>query len=141
MSDLKDKIYEVLKDLQLAGFATVTEDGKPWVRYVMVKGAQDLTIRFATFVNARKVAQIKKDPEVHLTCGITDPQKMAPYVQIQGRARMATDKGERHGFWTDMLSGIFKGPDDANYGVIIVEPYRIEYCTAGSFEPEVWTVK
>ena len=139
MSDLKDKIYQVLKGLQLAGFATVTEDGKPWVRYVMMGTSQELTIRFATFVTARKVAQIKNHPEVHLTCGVTDPQTPAPYVQIQGRARMTTDKAERHDFWSDMLSQIFKGPEDPNYGVIIVEPYRIEYCTPGSFEPEVWT--
>ena len=33
MSDLKDKIYEVLQRPQLAGLATVTEEGKPWVRY------------------------------------------------------------------------------------------------------------
>lgn len=139
MSDLKDKIYEVIKDLQLAGFATVTEDGKPWVRYVMTAGSEGLTIRFATFVTARKVAQIKKNPDVHLTCGVTEPQTPAPYVQIQGRARFTTEESERHGFWCDMLSGIFKGPDDPNYGVIIVEPYRIEYCTPGSFEPDVWT--
>ena len=36
------------------------------------------------------------------------------------------------------MSDIFEGPDDPNYGVIIVKPYRIEYCTPGSFEPEVW---
>jgi general stress protein 26 len=139
MSDLKDKISEILKNLQLACFASVTEDGKPWVRYVMIKGAKDLTIRFATCVNARKVTQIAKNPEVHITCGVTDPKVMAPYLQIQGKARMTTDEAERHGFWFDMLSEIFEGRDDPNYGVIIVEPYRIEYCKPGSFEPQVWT--
>jgi general stress protein 26 len=138
MSDLKDKIHKILKNLQLASFSTVTEDGKPWVRYVMIKGAEDFTIRLATFVKARKVTQIARNPEVHITCGITDPQVMAPYLQIQGRAKLTAEESERHGFWFDMLSGIFKGPDDPNYGVIIVEPYRIEYCTPDSFEPEVW---
>lgn len=138
MPDLKDKIYQILKNLQMASFATVTEDGKPWVRYVMINGTEDLTIRFATFVSARKVEQVQKDPEVHLTCGVTDPRKMVPYLQIQGKARMTTEEAERHVFWFDMLSEIFKGPDDPNYGVIIIEPYRIEYCTPGSFEPEVW---
>ncbi len=141
MSDLKDKIYKVLGKPQLAGLATVTEDGKPWVRYVMAMTAEDLTMRFATCANARKVAQIEKNPEVHLTCGVTDPFKPDPYLQIQGRARMTTDEGERHVFWNDMLSDIFDGPDDPNYGVIIVKPYRIEYCTPGSFEPEVWTAE
>ena len=31
----------------------------------------------------------------------------------------------------------FDGPDDPKYGVIIIKPYRIEYCTPGSYEPEV----
>jgi general stress protein 26 len=85
------------------------------------------------------VGQIEKNPEVHLTCGVIDPLKPDPYLQIQGRGRMTTDEAERHVFWNDMLSDIFEGPDDPNYGIIIVKPYRIEYCTPGSFEPEVWT--
>jgi general stress protein 26 len=63
---------------------------------------------------------------------------MAPYLQIQGIARFTREKEERHGFWNDMLKPIFSGPDDPDYGVIIVEPYRIEYCTPGTFVPEVW---
>jgi general stress protein 26 len=63
---------------------------------------------------------------------------MAPYLQIQGRAKLNTSRDARHGFWTDMLSGIFDGPDDPNYGVIEIKPYCIEYWTPGTREPEVW---
>jgi general stress protein 26 len=38
-----------------------------------------------------------------------------------------------------MLKPIFDGPDDPKYGVIEVTPYRIEYCTPGSYDPQVWT--
>jgi len=139
MPDLKTRILEVLQKPQLAGLATITEDGRPWVRYVMAVGGGDMKIRFATFIHARKVAQIKKNPEVHLTCGISDPHDLSPYLQVQGRAEMTTDKEERHGFWNDELKAIFKGPDDPGYGVIIVMPYRIEYCSPGKFEPEIWS--
>jgi len=138
MSDLQQRILSILNQPQLAGFATITEQGKPWVRYVMTVGNDDLEIRFASFVGARKVKQIERNPEVHLTCGVTDPTKMAPYLQIEGRARLTTDESERHGFWSEMLAPIFSGPDDPKYGVIIVTPHRIEYCNPGSFEPEVW---
>ena len=37
MSDLKQRIYEVAKDFQLINFATITGDGKPWVRYVVAR--------------------------------------------------------------------------------------------------------
>ena len=140
MAELKDQIYEIISKPQLAGLATVTPEGKPWVRYVMALADQDLTIHFATFVQARKVEQIQANPEVHLTCGVTDPNEMVPYLQIQGTAKLRTDKEIRHAFWSDMLAPIFAGPDDPKYGVIEVIPYRIEYCTPGSYEPQVWTV-
>jgi general stress protein 26 len=139
MSDLKDRIASMLQKPQLAGLATVTEDGKPWVRYVMIAGSDDLTIRCATFVGARKVKQIGKDPEVHLTCGITNPREMGPYLQVQGRATLNTSREARHGFWREMLAPIFAGPDDPKYAVIEITPYCIECVTPGSHEPEIWT--
>ena len=36
MSDLKERILKILQQPQLAALATITQDGKPWVRYVMV---------------------------------------------------------------------------------------------------------
>ncbi len=138
MSDLKERILKILQQPQLAGLATITQDGKPWVRYVMTVASQDMTIRCATFASARKVKQIKKDPEVHLTCGVTDPRSMGPYLQIQGRATLNTSKEVRHSFWSDMLSAIFSGPDDPNYAVLEIKPYYIEYMSPGVHEPEVW---
>ena len=139
MSDLAEKIYEILKNPQLSGLATVTEDGKPWVRYVLALTTEDLTIHIATFVGSRKVSQIEKNPEVHLTCGATDLENMEAHLQIQGRATLDTSKETRHSIWYDELSNIFQGPDDPYYGVIQVSPYRIEYYVPGTPEPEVWT--
>jgi general stress protein 26 len=138
MSDLKERILKILQQPQLAGLATITPDGKPWVRYVMAVGSEDMTIRCATFVHARKVQQIQKNPEVHLTCGVTDPQHMAPYLQIQGRATLTTSKEARHAFWSDMLAAVFSGPDDPNYAILEIQPYYIEYLSPGDHEPEVW---
>jgi len=138
MSELKERILKTLQQPQLAGLATITQDGKPWVRYVMVVMAPDMTLRCATFVNARKVKQIRKHPEVHLTCGVTDPQKMAPYFQIQGRATLNTGREVRQSFWCEMLSSIFSGPDDPNYAVIEITPYYIECWSPGVHQPEVW---
>ncbi len=138
MSDVKERILKILRQPQLAGLATITQDGKPWVRYVMAVASQDLTIRCATFVSARKVKQIQKNPEVHLTCGVPDLQHMAPYLQIQGRAALNTSKEARHAFWSDMLAPIFSGPDDPNYAVLEIKPYYIEYTSPGVHEPEVW---
>jgi len=138
MPDVRERILKVLERPQLAGLATITQDGKPWVRYVMAVAAEDMTIRCATFAAARKVKQIKKNPEVHLTCGVPDLQHMAPYLQIQGRASLNTSEEARHAFWTDMLAGIFDGRDDPKYAVLEIKPYYIEYVSPGMHEPEVW---
>ncbi len=137
MPNLKDRILDVVKAPFLAGFATTTKDGKPWVRYVMVEASGDLTFRCSSLVNARKVAQIESNPEVHLTCGISLPTDMGPYLQIQGRAEFRTDSEARHAFWSDKLSAVFQGPDDPNYGVVVVHAYRIELWHVG-VEPEFW---
>lgn len=138
MQSLKTRILRLFKTPQLSVLATVTGDGKPWARYVMATADEDLTIRCATFIQARKVAQIEQQPEVHLTCGVTNPMTDKAYLQIQGRAVLTADKDERHRFWTSQLDHVFDGPDDPNYGVLVITPYRIEFCTAGSYEPEVW---
>jgi len=139
MPDLQQRILDIIHKPQLAALATVTEKNNPWVRYVVTVGDGDLMIRCATFGDSRKTEQIENNPNVHLTCGVTSLQEMQPYLQIQGQARVSSDKVERHAFWNDMLLPVFEGPDDPNYSVIVIEPYRIEYCTQGSYEPEIWT--
>ena len=138
MATLKEQIAAMIAPVQLSSLATLA-DGKPWVRYVMTTGRDDLSIRCATYAGSRKVAQIAANPEVHVTLGVCDPANMTPYLQIQGRARFSTEASERHGFWSEMLANYFRGPDDPNYGVVIVTPYRIELARAGVPEPEVWT--
>ena len=138
MSDIRERIQEILCRPQLTGFATVTENGKPWSRYVMAAGTDDMRIRCATLANSRKVSQIEKNPEVHLNCGVMNPGELSPYLQIQGQADVTTDRDERHGFWNESLKMIFEGPDDPKYAVITVTPYRIELWSPGVYVPEVW---
>lgn len=138
MDEIREIILDMIRRPFLCSLATVTEDGKPWTRYMMGVGADDLTIRFSSFVNARKAAQIRANPEVHITCGVSDPEHWKRYLQIQGTARMTIDETEKKAFWSPMLADIFSGPDDPNYAIVIVEPYRIELNEWGRTEPRVW---
>ena len=72
MSTLKEQIAAIITPLQLSAVATIAE-GKPWVRYVMTVGGDDLSMRFATYAQSRKVAQIVANPEVHVTLGVNEP--------------------------------------------------------------------
>ena len=124
MADVKQKVLEVLKvgEMFLAALATITEDGKPRVRYVSPKIADDLTLRIATSARSNKVAQTKTNPEVHLTCGITDPRTAQNYLQIQGKAELSTDPAEKAGFWEDTLKAYWSGADDPDYGILLIKP-------------------
>jgi len=138
MTELKEKIFSKFNGPTLSILATITEDGKPWTRYVTPFADENLAFWMATFINSRKVAQIKKNPEVHLTTGVSDPEKAESYLQIQGRAKILTDKETKKAVWFDHLAQIFSGPDDPNYCVCKITPYRIEYQGMGMQPPEVW---
>ncbi len=138
MTELEEKIFAAIKTPQLMPLATVTDEGKPWVRYVMGFGAEDLTIRFVTGLQSRKVGQINKNPEVHMLCGASTLEETEYYLQISGTAEITTDEEERHGLWRDELKAYFSGPDDPNYCIGIVKPYRIEYYTMTEMTPQVW---
>ena len=138
MSELKKKIRAKMTTPQLSALATITEDGKPWVRYVTPVMDENLTIWMATFAGSRKVAHIKKNPEVHLTVGVTSMETAESYLQIQGRAEILTDAATKKAVWSDHLKGIFTGLDDPNYNVVKITPYRIEYQGRGMVPPGVW---
>jgi general stress protein 26 len=135
---LKRKILAKLTAPTLCVLATVTEDGKPWARYVTPFADENLTIWMATFANSRKINQIRKNPEVHLTTGVTDAQGAMPYLQIQGRAEILMDGETKKAVWSDYLAKVFSGPDDPNYVVCRIIPHRIEWQATGAVPPEVW---
>jgi general stress protein 26 len=138
MSDLTQRIFEVAKDFQLINFATITEDGKPWVRYVVGKADADLVFRFCSMVSARKIGQVRKNPNVHMSLGAKDLVTANHWLQVEGKAAVSTDRAERESFWFDDLKNYFSGPDDPNYCIVIVRPSRIEFGTMGNKTPEIW---
>jgi general stress protein 26 len=133
MSDLKQKIFEVAKELQLINVATLTDDGRPWVRYVMGNADNDLVFRFCTHLGSRKVGQIRKNPNAHISLGVSDLETAKHWLQVQGIATISTSTEERNS-----LNNYFSGPDDPDYCIIIIRPSRIELGTMGSLTPEVW---
>ena len=139
MADLKETILNKMQGPNIWSLATVTEDGKPWVRYVApTRVDPDLTVWVATFVGSRKVAQIRKNQEVHLTMGMTELVMEGSYLQVQARARVVDDPEQKKRSWHDHLRAYFSGPDDPNFVLLELKPYRVEYMTMTSMEPQVW---
>jgi general stress protein 26 len=138
MSDLRQRIIDAAREPQLLNFATVTEDGRPWVRYVVGSADDGLVFRFCTHLETRKVGQIRKNPNVHISMGVKDLETAEHWLQVAGTAEISTNRDERHAFWFDELANYFSGPDDPNYCIVIVRPSLIEFGTMGSITPEVW---
>jgi general stress protein 26 len=72
------------------------------------------------------LGQKKKNPEVHITTGVTDIEGAESYMQIQGRAEILTDEETKRSVWLDQLKNIFSTTEGQNYCVCKITPYRIE---------------
>ena len=64
MSDMKKRIYEILRERQPACLATVTPDGKPWVRTITLIAGSGFPLLFCTDAGSRKIRDIRQNPEV-----------------------------------------------------------------------------
>ena len=141
MSDVVRRILEALTagPAFLCALATVAEDGRPSVRTMRATIDEDLTIRCPTFLGTDKVAQIRAQPEVHLTCGSTDSDRPGSYFRIEGQAEISTDAVDRRLAWNDRLEKWFSGQGDPNYAVVKIVPYRIVALPIGGGpDAQVW---
>lgn len=123
--ELKNKILEVIKGHKLAALATIT-NGRPWVRLVMCR-SQGLNLYICTYRDSRKVAQINKNPNVHLVVSKDLNKLEAPFVQVAGKAKIRSDAKIRHKLWRNFMKKYYSGPDDQSYVVLEVKPKLIEY--------------
>lgn len=136
---LKDKIAEVIDNAKLGSVATI-KDGKPWVRYMVIQHDENLDCYSSSFASSRKVEQINKDENIHITIGGDANDFSKPYLNIQATAQVLSDLETKKKIWTDHLKKYFSGPEDPNYVVIKYLPQFIEYMIPGSMQPEIYEV-
>ena len=139
-TELKNKITELICKPQLASVGTIM-DGKPWIRYMILMGEPDLTLFTTTFSSARKVEQIKKDPNVHIVIGGDQEHFKNPHINIQATAHVLTDLETKKKHWCEHLKIFFSGPEDTNFSVIKISPQLIEYTCGDALTPEVYIVE
>lgn len=135
---LRNKILKVIKGSKLASLATIA-DGKPWVRYAIShnQGA-NLNLYICTYRDSRKVRQIQKNPNVHITIGGDMDNLNTPYVQIAAKARVRSDKALRKKYWQNFMKKYYSGPDDPQYVILELKPELIEYMSSETRAPEVY---
>ncbi|OGX46649.1 MAG: hypothetical protein A2216_00410 [Omnitrophica WOR_2 bacterium RIFOXYA2_FULL_45_12] len=133
---LKKKILKVIEGSKLASLATIA-NGRPWVRYVVAR-SEGLILYICTFKDSRKVKQIKKNPNVHLTIGGSMENMEAPYVQITACARARSDAGIRKRLWMPFMRKYYTGVDDPQYVVIEAQPVLIEYMSTETHTAQIY---
>lgn len=88
----KAKIYEFLKQHQLAVVSSVSAAGKPQSALVGIAVSRDLEIVFDTFDKSRKYANILQNPNVSLVIGWDDETS----VQYEGVAELLSGPEADH---------------------------------------------
>ncbi len=139
MSSVEERIIELITKPQVASFATLTEDGKPWARNVVAMGDKSMTFRLTTSKNMRKVKHVLENPKVHLNCGANTLTEIGPYVQVEGIASVDETPETKEACWNPGLLNYFSGPSDPNYVVIVIKATRIEYKTPENImDTQIW---
>lgn len=135
---LKDKILKVIKGSKLTSLATIS-GARPWVRYAVShnQGA-NLNLYICTYRDSRKVRQIHKNPNVHITIGGDIDNLDAPYVQIVARARVRSDKALRKKYWQSFMKKYYSGPNDPQYVILELKPEFIEYMSSELRLPQIY---
>jgi len=136
---LKRKILKVICGMRLASLATM-KDKKPWARFV-VSYNDGLTLYISTYASSRKVKQVEKNPNVHVTIGGSLENLKAPYVQIAGCATIRNDAKIRRKCWHNYMKEYYSGPDDPEYAVIEVKPQIIEYMDSETHKPLIYKTR
>lgn len=124
--DIIKIILDIIKGDHTASLATI-KDGKPWVRYIMCTQLDDtLHLYTATSLENRKIGQLQKDPNIHITMGWNEAEQKGPYLQIAGEAVIHTDAGMKEKCWLPVFEQYYGSPDNPLYCIIEFIPHYIE---------------
>jgi general stress protein 26 len=108
---------------------TVGRDSRPHVRYMAgVVMDEPFTLYMQTFYDTRKVDDLIANPHVSLLMAKPD---WTQWVTIMGRAAMEINSQKKREIFDRIpISGAyFNGPDDPNYGVIVMAVDKLELWT------------
>ncbi len=127
-AELKEKILRILLENSTVAVCTIDGD-EPKARYLTVRVEDGLTMISATYLDSRKVGQIRKNPHTHILAGFDPATPQNPWVNLDGTAEILTDQKSKSDCWIDSFKDYFTGPEDENYVVLKFTPVRAEYHT------------
>ncbi len=123
----RDKVWELIKDVQVATMVTLDEQGRMRGRPMRAVSMKEFdgTVWFFTSQPSPKTAEIQHDDRVLLA--YADPSRQN-YVSISGTAQVIRDPAKQKELWSEPLRTWFPGgPEDPHAALLKVEVEGAEY--------------
>ncbi|WP_369901195.1 pyridoxamine 5'-phosphate oxidase family protein [Bacillus manliponensis] len=132
---IKEKIMSIIQNDKTGVLATI-RDNKPHSSF-MIFFHEDFVLYVATDRQSKKIADIEKNPNVHILLGKKSKNFDESYIEVEGTASIEEDATLKNKFWNNGLKRWLLGPEDPNYVLIKINPDTIYYIdSAGTSQPE-----
>ena len=126
-----EKLGEMIRDIRVAMFTTIHDDGTLRSRPMAVQNDSfDGELWFFTGAHSPKMEEILHDSHVNVSFTDTDDNR---FISISGKGELIRDRKKMEALWTPWLKAWFPmGIDDPELSLIKVEVAGAEYWDAPS---------
>jgi general stress protein 26 len=125
-TEMRAKVYGILKGFSTAMFVTVGPGGRPESRPMHIAQIADESgeIWFLTAKGGLLAAEVKEDEVVLLVF----QNENSAYLSLRGKARLVQDGDRIRSFWKEAYRVWFPGgPGDPEIALVAVDPIDAEY--------------
>jgi general stress protein 26 len=120
---VRRKISDIAREFDSAMLVTHTPRGGLHARPMsIVRVEPEASLWFATRLQSPKVDEVNADHQVLVVMQSTNRN-----LSITGQARIVRDPNLAHELWNEGLRLWFRGPDDPELALLLVEPQEAEY--------------
>lgn len=126
IEEARAKIGELIRDIRVAQFTTVEDDGSLRSRPMATQDVEfDGTLWFFTQIQSPKIRELRAEEHVNVSYANADSDC---FVSLSGRASIVRDRAKIEELWTPILKAWFpEGKDDPQIALIRVDVDHAEY--------------
>jgi len=133
---LEEKILHVIGGMHVGAVATIAGE-KPAVRFMGLRGYDNMILVAGTMKSTRKVRELKVQPDtaISIWSGVDFSD---PYVGISAKAEVHEDHETKKRYWNPMFEEYFGSIDNPDFVLLLFVAETIEYYAPPMMEPEIW---
>ncbi|WAI00424.1 pyridoxamine 5'-phosphate oxidase family protein [Methanogenium organophilum] len=134
--NLEEKILQVMGGMHVGAVATIAGN-KPAVRFMALRGYDDMSLVAGTMKSTRKVGELKAHPDAAISIW-SGVEFSDPYVGISATAEVHEDRETKERYWNPVFEEYFGSIDNPDFILLVFVAKTIEYYTPPVMEPEIW---